>query len=408
MHVALKDKGSMTSLAGQQKTVNISDLAVLWDTEDSEYWSEASPTVGMMDGQTVIYVASEDGLICFDAAGRVRWANFDEYPDTYYAPSLSSDGLHLYAADEGLNLSCYDTRTGRRVWMVDSLWDIYCTPMVGPNHAVYVITDYAYAALYKIRDLGDSARVEWSFPLGTNGYWSSVALGRNGTAYCCKSSDELVPCALYAIDSSGQMLWADTTTYSWYDFTRATPAIDSRDRIIVGDNAGFLRCVNPDGTIAWSRSVGEFYVGGITIGYDDRVFLQKEDGRVLCCDANGSELWEASSPVGYGSYNNVCAVSDSSILVYSDDDVLFTVNRDGELGWVYSIWDSLEPGTQRMRQRDEDECGSPVLGPDGNIYVTGSECYFGIGWHGHTTAATAWPTYNHDPAHSGWAGRPWQ
>jgi hypothetical protein len=408
LHVALKDKGSMTSLAGQRKILDVADIAVLWDTRDSDYYSETSPTVGMIDGQTVIYVATEDALMCFDAAGRVRWANFDDYPDTYYAPSLSSDGLHLYVGDLGYGLACFDTRTGRRVWMVDSLCDVYGTPVAGPDGTVYVTNDEAEGTLCKVRDLGDSARVEWSFPIGLGLGWTSVALGRNGVAYCCRSGDEWVSSALYAVDTSGQMLWADTTSFIWYNY-RATPVIDSRGRIVVGDDAGFLRCVNPDGTIAWSRSVGEFYVGGITVGYDDRVFLQKEFGPVLCFDASGSELWEASSPVGYGNYNSVCAVSDSSVLVCSDEDVLFTVTRDGDIGWVYSIWDSLEPGIHLKRHRDEgDECNSPVLGPDGNIYLSGVECLLGIGWHGRTTAATAWPTYNHDPAHSGWAGRPLQ
>jgi hypothetical protein len=49
---------------------------------------------------------------------------------------------------------------------------------------------------------------------------------------------------------------------------------------------------------------------------------------------------------------------------------------------------------------------TPIVGPDGNIYLVYYEGICCLATSGARLANTAWPTYNHDNAHSGWAGRP--
>ena len=361
-----------------------------------------------MDGKTVFYVTTDEGLMCFDALCRVVWTNQDECPGTFYATSLSADGTHLYAAEDGGDLLCFDARTGRLLWGFAGMLVMPGTPAVGPAKDVYIV-DLVEGVLRRLRDMDDSARVEWSFPLGRYPATATmVALGPSGTVYCASTPEMEGSCALYALDTAGHLLWIDSTHLS-YTLDNATPVIDSRGRVIVGDEDGYLYCFNADGTLAWSTWAGYFYTGGITIGYDDMVYVQTEEGNVHCYDANGAERWSTSGP-GEAGYNNVCAVSDSSILVYSYDDILFTIKPDGEIGWVYSIWDSLaERGVTRKQRRDEgDECPSPVVSPEGVIYIFGLDFFGAFVWSGRRTAATAWPTYNHDPARSGWAGRPWQ
>ena len=408
--VVLKDKGSMTSLAGQQKTVNINDLAMLWNTDDSGCGSYFSPTVGLLDGQTVMYTAAEDVLRCLNAEGLTRWANIDPALQTLYAPSLSNDGAHLYVADAERGLYCYDSRTGSVVWHLDSIGEAACTPVVGPEGTVYIVGENPEGKLYKVRDLGSSPSVEWSLGLGYYPF-ASLTLSRSGTVYCwyCTHGESLS--TVCAVDTDGQILWKDTSHLSLHNESRPLAAIDSRDRVILGDGSDLLYCFNPDGTVAWSTSVGHYYPGGVTIGYADRIFLQDYNGRVLCYNSDGALEWTQSNPNSHGGINNVCAVSDSSVLVYSPSDwLLYCLDRDGNLAWEYSISDSLSPGPQESHRLDEgyDGYASPVLGPDGNIYLAGPECLYGVAWHGRQIAATSWPTYNHDPAHSGWAGRPRQ
>jgi outer membrane protein assembly factor BamB len=203
------------------------------------------------------------------------------------------------------------------------------------------------------------------------------------------------------------MLWKDTNRITC-DAYRPAPVIDSRDRVIVGDDEGMLYCFTPEGALSWSTSVGDFYPGGISIGFDDRIYLQSYmDGRLYCYDSDGSQEWVQTFPWSDGALSNVCVASDGTILAYSSDmENLYCYNNDGDLCWQFSIWDSLYPGGARRNGRDEgDEYWSPAIGPDGNIYLAGDDCLFGVAWGDHRLASTAWPTYNHDNARSGWAGR---
>jgi hypothetical protein len=48
---------------------------------------------------------------------------------------------------------------------------------------------------------------------------------------------------------------------------------------------------------------------------------------------------------------------------------------------------------------------TPLVGPDGNIYLAGDFAVYCLAIGNVRLANTAWPTYNHDNARSGWAGR---
>jgi outer membrane protein assembly factor BamB len=174
----------------------------------------------------------------------------------------------------------------------------------------------------------------------------------------------------------------------------------------VGDECDSLFCFNPDGTIAWRHFIPYLYAGGITIGYDDRVYAHDDDSRFYCLNSNGKEEWVLQSYEVSAASNNVCALADSSTLAYDNDgECLMNIDYDGEVRWFYYLEDSLGQLARRRSRRDEgDDCATPAVGPDGNVYVCGYYLMcFACG--DARLANTAWPTYNHDNARSGWAGR---
>ena len=400
VRVVLKDKGCTIASPGAVKTVGVSKMAIVWDTYAEETYYDATPTLGLIDGEPVLYCGVRDYVDCRTLDGRLRWSS--PIPDGYgYAPSLSADDSRLYLTDIDSGLVCLDSRTGRRAWYLGSCGGS-CTPALGPDGAIYVVTDYDWVLqLLRIRDCGDSAVVQWSLPLGDFGYVDHAAVvGRNGVTYTT-GYDLLADCSfLVAVDSGGAVLWKDSARIHW----SGTPVIDSRDRLLVADESGGLYCFNPDGTLAWSVSTGELCSGSIAIGQGDEVIVTENHGWIKNYGADGQLRW--TSTIDNGAGNTPCVTLDSTLIVFDPYGSVYGIDNAGQTLWEFSIWDSLGIDKQRARRLEGSEDPSPVIGPNGDLYLATSYALVCLAHGGLRMANTAWPTYNHDAARSGWAGRP--
>jgi hypothetical protein len=399
VRVALKDKGCTVSCPSEIKTVNVSQMAILWGTYDEETYYDATPTLGTIDGEPVLYCGVCDVVDCRTLDGRLRWST--PIPDGYgYAPSLSADGSRLYLTDYDSGLVCLDSRTGRRVWILDTCFGSY-TPALGPDGAIYVVTSSSCVyGLQRIRDYGDSAAVQWTTPLGDYGYVDNGAVvGRDGTVYAT-GYDAFAECSfLEAVDSGGTVLWKDSARMHW----GGTPVIDSRGRLLVADLSGGLYCLNPDGTLAWSASTGELDPGSIAIGQNDEVIVTDNAGWVTKYGSDGQRRWTSNFRI-YGG-NTSCVVQDSTVISFDPGGSVYCIDKDGQTLWEFSIRDSLGIDKQRLKRLEGQEEPSAVIGPDGDLYLAADYGLVCIAHGGLKMANTAWPTYNHDNAHSGWAGR---
>jgi len=411
IHVLLKDKGSMVNPNAGAKFVNVSQVGVLWYTADSlQFGGTGSSTMGIIDGEPVLYVTSIDRVACLGLDGSHRWTS-DEGLGYDYAPSLSNDGSRLYITDESRRVVVsLDARTGSEQWSF-SAFAPDCTPAIGPDGGIYV-TAYDTAALraqvLKLRDCGDSACVEWRYvsPFARSYPGFGVAVGANGVVYTIEGlyGDKG---RLLALDSAGNMLWQDTTGNINVS-TAYAPVVDSRGRLIFGDGAGYLFCYNADGTLAWRiLASDELYGGGLAVGFDDRIYFPSDDERMYCYDANGRLVWAQQIPEAWPALATPCVLSDSSVLLScSEGELLGCFSWDGELLWAFSVEDSVtETGRSRVRRDEGDDEATPVVGPDGNVYISGSFATYCLAIGKARLANTAWPTYNHDNARSGWAGR---
>jgi hypothetical protein len=203
------------------------------------------------------------------------------------------------------------------------------------------------------------------------------------------------------------VLWQDTTRIEVSEVTYA-PVTDSHGRVILGDDGGNLLCFNSDGTIAWSTHIAYgMYHGGITVGYDDRIYFQSDDDRLYCYDSDGLWIWAEYIPNGGSGSSSPCALSDSTVLTYSTEDgQLSCFSWEGNVLWTFVIEDSVEEAKGSRGRRDEgDDETTPLVGPDGNVYLAGDFSVYCLAIGKARLANTAWPTYNHDNARSGWAGR---
>jgi len=397
VRVVLKDKSCAVCRPGEVKTVSVSEMAILWSTYDEDRYYDATPTLGTIDGEPVLYCVSYDGVDCYTLDGRLRWRAAVTGECTH-AGSVSLDGSRLYLADYDNGLMCLDTRTGQKKWSLD-WYTIDCTPAIGPDGTIYV-TRYA-GQLSRIRDCGDSAAVEWIRTIGDYAV-DGVVIGRNGAAYAIGSGGSQYH-RLVAVDSTGAELWHDSTRL--YGPT-APPVIDSRDRILVTDEYGYLFCFNPDGTLTWSVSMSEPCGGATAVGRDDEVIVTDNYGWITGYDSTGRQQW-ASDLDYFGALNTPCVAQDSTIIAYDPDEgYAYGIGIDGQTLWEFSIWDSLDYEKQPARRDEGDGYPSAVIGPNGDLYLASGDGLLCLARAGLRMANTAWPTYNHDNARSGWAGRP--
>jgi len=397
----VKDRGSMVTRPDIVKTVSVSPVAVLWTNDEVNPW--ASPALGMVSGQVVVCAVDEPGVWCIDADGTTRWKWEREPMSAHNGPSTSADGSRLYVADDNRGVICFDVSNGAVIWQLDHQYGD-CTPVVGPDGVMYV-TDGDNVT--RLRDLGDTACVEWTFA-GNWGDEATVVLGANSTVYGVNyGSWDPLHAKVFALDSTGTLLWQDTTNVTDYGCFMFGPAMDSRGRLVVASGVDSLVCFNPDGSLAWSVEAVGLYGGGITVGYDDRIYVQSYDyGFIYCLDSDGRMAWACEPPEGAGDYNNVCALADSSMFYVCDEEYVGCLDWSGQVLWEFEILDSLQTGRRSRHHRDEgDDEPTPIVGPDGNIYMTYYDGICCLAMGNSRLAPTAWPTYNHDNARSGWAGR---
>jgi len=228
-----------------------------------------------------------------------------------------------------------------------------------------------------------------------------AVVGRNGIIYTVECDEYNCFERLFALDSTGTILWIDSTTIPY----GGVPVIDSRDRLVIADGDGYLFCFNPDGSLAWSVTTSWLYAGSTAVGPDDELITIDYFGGLRVFDNAGHERW--SIPLTFGEMNSPCVSDDGSIIAYDAGECrVYAVSSDGQLQWEYWVIDSLGIEPSRSRSEDVGLEPSAVIGPNGDLYLA-SDCYgfFCLSGTNLHMANTAWPTFNHDVARSGWAGR---
>jgi len=397
VRVVLKDRGCMVGRPSVVETVSVSAIAVLWRIKQGY---DATPTLGSIDGEPVLFCENDGSLMdCYDLDGQLRWS-VPLPRGTGYAASVSLDGLRVYLTTRDSGLVCLDARTGQRRWCL-SLNGARGTPALGPDGAIYVVAGQVEVGLNRVNDLDGSAVVEWSVPFGdSSDARDGPVVGRNGVVYATGHDYTSRHSVLVAVDPAGAVLWKDTTHIR----LSGAPAIDSKDRILIADEDHHLNCFGPDGALAWSVSTTyDIWPGCIAIGRNDEVIVADQEGQILCFDSAGREQWASSFETDDG-WNTPCVAEDGTIIVCSPD-VLRGIGSYGQPLWEFSISDSLHRGSSSLAPEEGDEWPSRVIGPNGDLYLADGDGLFRLAHGGLRLANTAWPTYNHDAARSGWAGR---
>jgi outer membrane protein assembly factor BamB len=95
------------------------------------------------------------------------------------------------------------------------------------------------------------------------------------------------------------------------------------------------------------------------IGAEGSVYLGSLDGNLYALDPSGSEMWRAS----FGQVSGVPALGQDGVihmgLAAPVEEMLYALHRDGSVAWSYHLENHIVES-------------SPVVGPDGTIYLAAS------------------------------------
>jgi len=210
--------------------------------------------------------------------------------------------------------------------------------------------------------------IKWQYDTGNVIYYSSPAIGSDGTIYVGDVGSGAIPMGLYAINPDGTLKWK-------YEISNAvfTPAVGSDGTIYVQDNTSTLYAVAEDGTEKWSYALSASHEVGQSapaIGSDGTIYVGA-DG-IYAINPDGTLKW-SYYPSGYDyisiTHSSPAIASDGTIIVGANGNfmelpdpgraALFAMNPDGTLKWRY-----LLKGADFV-------FSSPAFDSEGIIYVGG-------------------------------------
>ncbi|MCX8207734.1 MAG: PQQ-binding-like beta-propeller repeat protein, partial [Methanothrix sp.] len=265
----------------------------------------------------------ELGLACIDERnGTVLWVNPIGGKGGASTPAVFDD--RLFTGSLTGEVYCVDT-TGKTLWnrtieRDPKYWGVASSPLI-ENDTIYIMS-FSDGALHALSLDGDEL---WNLSTGTvSPFASPAALG--GKIYFPGGDP-----ALYCVDASTkEIVWrtpADAVITSG-------PAIWNSTVFFVTERS--ITALNATtGQALWQRSInGTRSTPAIAFG---RIYVGTDDKRVVCIDANGSQIWETevngpviSSPL----------FLDNRIYLGTNTDAgtIYALNAsDGSVVWRYSV-----------------------------------------------------------------------
>jgi hypothetical protein len=221
----------------------------------------------------------------------------------------------------------------------------------------------AQGRLLAVEDEGEGKpKILWEYVVGCH-VPGPVVVAPDGSIRA-HSSDGLLHC----VSSAGKQVWAPAHVgepLGW-----ATPLCDEQGNTYVSNYDGGLIRVDNEGKRArkpYFRSRRKFDSGGVIL--DGVLYIGAEDGYVFAIRLGpdqGENLWDHAAEQGYtgGYVNSSPAVSPDGVLVVAaPDEMLYGFAPSGAILWVTKM-----PGML---------LGSPVIDPQGHIYVGVSQAQRG-------------------------------
>lgn len=338
------------------------------------------------------------------------------------APALASDGTIYIGVQVGASTSAVQSGlifavnpNGTVKWSLPTADWIDSTPAVGPDGTLYIGGWDG-----KLQAIAPDKTVKWTFTAG--GFIvSSAAVGADGTLYFGSGNGNL-----YAVTSAGVLKWFFPTG-DWID---SSPAIGPDGTVYFGSWDKNVYAVRPDGTLRWKQATlgnvstspaiasdGTVYIasrdlslysfaadGSLrwktafadlieaspVIGPDGTVYVVTTGSRVYALTPDGGERWrypDASAAPLLPVYATPAVRADGSLVLATSNNALIVLGADGVEQWR-SVMDDWTDS-------------SPVIAPDGTIYLGCTDKKLYAISATRASATTEWPHFRRDAQRRG-------
>jgi hypothetical protein len=211
---------------------------------------------------------------------------------------------------------------GEILWEFDSYGVYSCSPIIGADNTIYVITS-----------------------------WDTLGSGK-------------LNFVLKAINPDGTLQWifpllVDTTLDVSNPFS-VTPVLDNENNIYVGGTEGYIRKISSTGELIWDYYVGSsIYRNALTLDLEGNIIFIDNSGHIYSLSSNGILNWKVSnlaeSYTGRFYLQVVFSPDGEFMYIAGNPNNLFCLDNLGNVEWVYETNKLTSP---------------PVITDEGNIIIT--------------------------------------
>lgn len=301
-----------------------------------------------VDGTSMVYIGSsrfmgDSGKIyAFDAqSGEKKWEV--QTSEIAVAPVIGPDGT-VYVMDDW-SLFALDPHGGNLIWKIVHGTFQLLPPVVGQDGTIYLMTGAGLRAIH-----GKTGETQWTLPSATPhdmDLSGASALDDNGILYVGMElegeGNSADPFQFHAIDSrTGKSEWSAYRDNSFHRFSSG-PVIGPDTTIYAGNNSGKVCAFDgASGARKWSTDIGNKRIySRLNLGIDGVVLVYGH-----------WELDDNPFPPGVSTEHHERIDISESLYALSSET--------GKILWKYNF---------RMGNRS----ASPVVGPDGTLFIIGFE-----------------------------------
>jgi outer membrane protein assembly factor BamB len=336
------------------------------------YYPQSSPALAP-DG--AIYVTTWDGrLLSFTSEGKARWS-FRFGTESVSSPALSEDGT-VYFGARNRRIYAVDAQ-GKKRWSFKTGGWVDASAAISKQGIVYFGS--WDGKFYAFRPDGSK---QWEFVTG-GPVVSSAAIDAAGVIYFGSHDGKF-----YALKPDGQKQWEYVTRGP----ITCSPAIGPAGEIYFGSTDGKFYALNPDGTRRWELPTGGVSAASPVLGEDGTVFVSVNQTHCAISSA-GKFKWQRpfwTPQPGELGESAAAVLSNGHVVFTGGDGYAMTVPGDaGDTEWIWNYW-FYGP-----------TAASPLVGPDGMIYVVGPGTGLTALKRDIPLANTTWPMFRGDPQHTG-------